>query len=70
MQTPWGDFTVSDAHTHFFSRRFFESLAAQSGKGAQEVADTLGWHLPPEDPAELAKVGPRSWTGMVCPRPL
>jgi hypothetical protein len=56
MQTPWGDFTVSDAHTHFFSRRFFESLAAQSGKGAQEVADTLGWHLPPEDPAELAKV--------------
>lgn len=56
MQTPWGDFTVSDAHAHFFSRRFFESLAAQSGTGAQEVADRLGWHLPAEDPGELAGV--------------
>ena len=56
MQTPWGDFPVSDAHTHFFSRRFFESLAAESGRGVQEVADTLGWQLPAEDPAELAKV--------------
>jgi predicted TIM-barrel fold metal-dependent hydrolase len=55
MQTPWGDFTVSDAHAHFFSRRFFDSLAAQSGKGVQEVAATLGWQLPAEDPAELAK---------------
>jgi hypothetical protein len=56
MQTPWGDFTVSDAHAHFFSRRFFESVAAQSGKSVQEVADTLGWHLSAEDPVELAKV--------------
>jgi predicted TIM-barrel fold metal-dependent hydrolase len=63
MQTPWGDFTVSDAHSHFFSRRFFESLAAQSGKGVQDVADTLGWHLPPEDPAELANVWAKELDG-------
>jgi predicted TIM-barrel fold metal-dependent hydrolase len=56
MQTPWGEIAVSDAHAHFFSRRFFESLAAQCGKSVQEVADTLGWHLPAEDPAELAQV--------------
>ncbi|MBZ5618609.1 MAG: amidohydrolase [Acidobacteriia bacterium] len=55
MQTPWGDFTVSDAHTHLFSRRFFESLAAQCVKSVEDVADTLGWQLPPEDPAELAR---------------
>src|SRR5579872_1519752 len=55
MQTPWGDFPVSDAHTHFFSRRFFESLAAQAGKTAPEVAAALGWHLAPEDPAALAQ---------------
>lgn len=55
MQTPWGDFPVSDAHAHFFSRRFFEALAAQCGKPAEEVAGSLGWQLPPENPAELAR---------------
>ncbi len=59
MQTPWGDFPVSDVHTHFFSRRFFESLAAQSGKSAQEVAQELGWDLPPENPIGLAG----TWNG-------
>ncbi|SPE34955.1 Amidohydrolase 2 [Candidatus Sulfopaludibacter sp. SbA6] len=54
METPWGDFPVSDAHAHFFSRRFFESLAAQTGAGSGTVAGKLGWHLPPDDPAELA----------------
>jgi predicted TIM-barrel fold metal-dependent hydrolase len=54
MLTPSGDFTVSDAHVHCFSRRFFESLATQTGKSASEVADRLGWQLPPEEPAELA----------------
>lgn len=54
MQTPWGDFTVSDAHAHFFSRRFFNSLAAQSGKTVQDVAVALAWDLPPEEPDELA----------------
>ena len=55
MQTPWGDFPVSDAHAHFFSRRFFESLAAQMSADSGAVAGKLGWHLPPEDPAELAR---------------
>jgi predicted TIM-barrel fold metal-dependent hydrolase len=58
MQTPWGDFAVSDAHAHFFSRRFFEALGAQCGKSAEEVAAATGWDLPPEDPAELAQM----WT--------
>ena len=54
MQTPWGNCDVADAHVHFFSRKFFGSLAAQSGKTVEEVAATLGWQLPPEDPGELA----------------
>jgi predicted TIM-barrel fold metal-dependent hydrolase len=55
MQTPWGDVSVSDAHAHFFSRRFFEALAVQAGKPASQIAATLGWPLPPDDPAELAR---------------
>ena len=37
IQTPWGELTVSDAHVHFFSHRFFATLLAQ--KLAQHVAD-------------------------------
>jgi predicted TIM-barrel fold metal-dependent hydrolase len=55
MQTPWGDFAVSDAHVHFFSRRFFEALGSQGGKSAEEMAGATGWVLPPQDPAELAR---------------
>jgi len=54
MQTPWGECAVRDAHAHFFSRKFFESLSAQTGKPAEEVASALGWELPSEDPAQLA----------------
>src|SRR5437016_151294 len=53
MQTPWGDVTVADAHTHFFSRRFFAPL------GGEEACTKLGWQYPPEDPRELA----RTWAG-------
>jgi len=56
MQTPWGDIPVNDAHVHFFSRRFFETLGAQAGRTAEQVASATGWDLPPEDPAELAQV--------------
>ena len=49
MQTPWGECAVSDAHVHFFSRRFFDALGAQCGKPASEVAATLNWELPPEN---------------------
>jgi predicted TIM-barrel fold metal-dependent hydrolase len=55
MQTPWGDCAVADAHIHFFSRPFFESLAAQTGQSADAVAEVLGWELPPADSAQLAK---------------
>ena len=55
MQTPWGDFSVLDAHVHFFSRRFFEALGAQAGRTAAQVATAAGWDLPPEDPAALAQ---------------
>ena len=51
MQTPWGDLAVTDAHCHFFSRPFFAALGASPG----EVADRLGWTLPPEDPRALAR---------------
>jgi predicted TIM-barrel fold metal-dependent hydrolase len=52
---------VSDAHVHFFSRRFFEALAKQCAaleprKGAAEgVAQALEWELPAADPRKLAK---------------
>ena len=55
METPLGERRVSDAHVHFFSRRFLDSLAGQSGKTPDEVAAAVGWALPPEDPAELAR---------------
>jgi uncharacterized protein len=55
MQTPWGEFAVADAHVHFFSRRFFGAMGTQSGRTAEQVAESLGWILPPEDPAQLAQ---------------
>ena len=55
MQTPWNDLAVSDAHTHFFSRRFFEALGSETGQDAAAVAATLGWELPPEEPTGLAR---------------
>jgi predicted TIM-barrel fold metal-dependent hydrolase len=54
MRTPFGECAVWDAHAHFFSRRFFDSLAAQAGKTPEAVAASLGWDLPPYDPVELA----------------
>jgi uncharacterized protein len=55
MNTPWGELAVADAHVHFFSRRFFESLGRPSGKSVEELGAVLGWQLPPEDPAGLAQ---------------
>lgn len=54
MQTPWGECPVTDGHVHFFSRTFFNALGAQAGRSAEAVADSAGWILPPESPAELA----------------
>ena len=63
MQTPWGDFAVSDAHVHFFSRQFSAALGSQGGKSAEEMAGATGWVLPPEDPAELARAWARELDG-------
>ncbi len=46
MLTPWGNADVADAHVHFFSRRFFEGLAAQSSREPREAADAAGWEFP------------------------
>ena len=54
MQTPWGDIPVLDAHVHFFSQRFFETLGAQAGKSAEEAARALGWEFP-GDAGSLAR---------------
>lgn len=44
MTTPWGEIEVSDAHVHFFSPAFFQSLAEQ--KGSNDVGSILGWEVP------------------------
>src|SRR6516165_4748057 len=54
MRTPWGDLAVADAHVHFFSHNFFQSLAVQA-RDLPALQETLGWHLPPADPARLAE---------------
>lgn len=60
--TPFGEIEVFDAHCHFFSRKFFETLAGQSPQLSKEpdpiarVAEMTGWTMPPSDPAELGRV--------------
>ena len=55
METPWGECAVADAHVHFFSRRFFETLATQAGSTAEAISGRLGWELPDPDPAVAAR---------------
>lgn len=58
--TPFGELEISDAHAHFFSRKFFETLAGQSAGLSKEsdpvgrIGQITGWRMPPEDPAGLA----------------
>jgi hypothetical protein len=54
IETPWGPFAIADAHVHFFSHRFFASLAEQKGVPADQLAPLLNWPLPAEDPRQLA----------------
>ena len=54
METPWGALAVSDAHIHFFSRRFFAALAEQKKAPVDSLPPLLGWQLPGEDPQHLA----------------
>jgi uncharacterized protein len=61
-ETPFGEIEILDAHTHFFSRKFIETLIGQSPQLSREAdpigrAEQLtGWTMPPVDPAELAAV--------------
>jgi|SRR5271166_2939436 len=54
IETPWGSIALADAHVHFFSHRFFASLAEQKGVPIDQLAPVLNWQLPAEDPGQLA----------------
>jgi uncharacterized protein len=60
--TLFGELEIFDAHTHFFSRRFLETLISQSPSLSKDpdpmarAAELTGWQLPPRDPAEFAAV--------------
>jgi predicted TIM-barrel fold metal-dependent hydrolase len=72
MNTPWRDLPVSDAHVHFLSPRFYDTLAAQ--KNASIAADLSSLGIEAPDPnggpqalasrwvAELDKHGVQSAT--------
>jgi predicted TIM-barrel fold metal-dependent hydrolase len=44
IPTPWGELDVVDAHVHFFSPAFYQSLAEQ--KKSENVGALLGWDVP------------------------
>lgn len=60
MKTAFGDLEVADAHTHFFSHKFFLVLASSLAhppapeKAMAALAAKLPFELAPEDPRELA----------------
>ena len=54
IDTPWGQLPIADAHVHFFSHRFFASLAEQKGVPVDQLGPQLNWQLPQEDPRQLA----------------
>jgi len=61
ISTPWGSLRVIDAHTHFFSKQFFQTFAglAQHNLPAEAplaaVAQRLGIEMPADDPTHLAQ---------------
>lgn len=55
MQSPWGVLLVSDAHVHFFSHRFFGTLAEQAKATTESLGASLGWQLPEDDAEHLAE---------------
>lgn len=57
MLTPWGEISVEDAHTHFFSQSLFRTLASQmpNWRPVEDVLAELGWELPPDNNAELGR---------------
>lgn len=56
IETPWGPQPVADAHIHFFSQRFFASLAAQKETSPEGLGSLLGWQIPASEPEALAEL--------------
>ncbi|KRT69991.1 MAG: amidohydrolase [candidate division NC10 bacterium CSP1-5] len=60
MQTPFGQIPVIDAHAHFFSHRFFATLAKELPESPSEsdvyptLRKRLPWEFPQTDPVRLA----------------
>ena len=55
-QTPWGDLPVNDAHVHFFSYKFYSTLARQKKlESAESIGPLLNWEIPPPDSVPLAQ---------------
>ncbi|MFQ5880900.1 MAG: amidohydrolase family protein [Candidatus Methylomirabilales bacterium] len=61
MQTRLGEFQVIDAHAHFFSHRFFATLAAELPEHPSEaelypaLRKRLPWDFPEADPVRLSE---------------
>jgi hypothetical protein len=54
-ESPWGPLAVADAHVHFFSHHFFETLIAQKpGLTWDDAATKLGWRMPAPEAEALA----------------
>jgi uncharacterized protein len=54
-QTPWGELSIGDAHTHFFSHNFYAGLARQKKvSGAEALAPLLQWDIASPDATALA----------------
>ncbi|HTB12683.1 MAG TPA: amidohydrolase family protein [Bryobacteraceae bacterium] len=52
--SPWGTpIAIADAHVHFFSHRFFETLASQK---PGLLFESLHWQMPPERAEDLANI--------------
>ena len=61
MRTPFGEIPVIDAHAHFFSHRFFATLARELPEPPSEaelyptLRQKIPWEFPATDPAGLGK---------------
>jgi uncharacterized protein len=52
--SPWGTpLAIADAHVHFFSHQFFQTLSAQK---PGLTFESLHWQMPPEQPEDLANI--------------
>jgi predicted TIM-barrel fold metal-dependent hydrolase len=55
-RSPWGPLGVADAHVHFFSPQFFETIVAQKRDlTLTRAQQTLGWEFPASPEALAAR---------------